>query len=294
MKSIVFRCLFAILFLVAIVAALPAHGSILTLTNQNTTMTIDTASQAGVSQWSVDGVNQLAQQWFWYRIGSVGGESSIDTLSAASGGTTSANAATISYAGSNGLMVSIATFVTGGANGSGASGWQETLTVSNTSSQSMDLHFFQYADFDLQGTPGGDTVNFDNSNDVLQSKITGGTVSTVAETGVTPTPNHHEGNFFNNTLASLNNASPTTLSDLPGLNTLFGPGDVTWAYEWDRTLSPGGSFQISKPMSINVTPVPEPSTLALLGFGAACLSVRARRGLWSRQGAGNNTIPPGR
>ncbi len=182
MISLVSRYSFALLFVLTIASAVSARGSLLTLTDHNSTVNLDAGSQAGVYQWQVDGVNQLYQQWFWYRIGATGGESSIDTLSAASGGTTSANSALISYAGSNGLTVKVSYQLAGGANGSGASDLQESITLTNTSAQSMDLHFFQYSDFDLNGTTGGDFVQFVNANTVDQYKITGGSMETLGET----------------------------------------------------------------------------------------------------------------
>ena len=50
------------------------------LTDFNSTVVIDPTSQAGMYTWTVDGVDQMWQQWFWYRIGSAGPEQSIDTL----------------------------------------------------------------------------------------------------------------------------------------------------------------------------------------------------------------------
>src|ERR1700724_3769805 len=55
--------------------ASPVH-----LTDKNSSATIDPSLQSGMSNWTVNGVNQLAQQWFWFRLGSTGPESSINTL----------------------------------------------------------------------------------------------------------------------------------------------------------------------------------------------------------------------
>ena len=65
--------------------ATTATGGILPITLQdgNTTVTIDPNNPAdGVNSWTVNGVNQLLQQWFWYRIGNTGPAYSIDTLGA--------------------------------------------------------------------------------------------------------------------------------------------------------------------------------------------------------------------
>src|SRR5208337_545666 len=53
---------------------------IYTLSSGNSSVSIDLGSQAGMYNWTVDGQNQLNQQWFWYRVGSSGPEASIDTI----------------------------------------------------------------------------------------------------------------------------------------------------------------------------------------------------------------------
>src|SRR6185436_20109882 len=51
------------------------------LNNNNATVGIDPFTQAGVSQWTVDGINKLNQQWFWYGICS-SPEQAINTIGA--------------------------------------------------------------------------------------------------------------------------------------------------------------------------------------------------------------------
>jgi hypothetical protein len=104
-------------------------------------------------------------------------------------------------------------------------------------------------------------------NYALQTK--GSTI--LSETSVTPGANHGEANFYPNTLNSLNDASPTTLNDNVGP---VGPGDATWAFEWDTTVNPGGSFIISKVLSLQV---PEPSSFALFSLGLAACALYRRR-----------------
>ena len=60
------------------------HADDIILQDANSQIDITPTSQAGMHAWIVDGTSYDAQQWFWYRIGTTGGESSIDTLGLAS------------------------------------------------------------------------------------------------------------------------------------------------------------------------------------------------------------------
>ena len=68
-------------------AAMPATGGpvpvVYNLTDDNSTISVDLTGGAGMSSWTVEGTNQLAKQWFWYRVGTTGGETPIDNLTVA-------------------------------------------------------------------------------------------------------------------------------------------------------------------------------------------------------------------
>ena len=97
----------------------------------------------------------------------------------------------------------------------------------------------------------------------------------------------------NSTLSKLTGGSPVTLSDTPGLGAIFGPGNVTWAYEWDPTIPANGTYIISNDQQIsppNVT-IPEPATPVLLAAaGFALMGVRLQR-RWMRRCAPNDRKP---
>jgi hypothetical protein len=247
----------------AIVAAVTfgaarAEAANLTVSDGNSSFTVDDASAAGMHTWIVDGVDQMFQQWFWYRIGSVGGEHSIDDLSAAvSTVSEDLNVVRIVYS-SGGLTIRTQYTLQGGANGSQQSDIAESITITNETGAALDFHFFQYSDFDLCGAIGGQTVTFVNANTVDQ---TGGGCN-LSETVVTPAASHHQASGFNSLVAALEDGSPTILSDNAG----FGPGDATWAFQWDVLIANGGSFQISKDKNLRAA-IPEPASLFLLGSG---------------------------
>src|SRR5207248_8483028 len=95
-----------------------------------------------------------------------------------------------------------------------------------------------------------------------------GSSGALQEASVTPGAAHGEAAFFPITLARLNDSSPTVLNDVANA----GPGDVTWALQWDFTIAPGGSVGISKAKSLAlVSQVPEPACLARLAIALAGL-----------------------
>src|SRR5438477_1679821 len=134
-----------------------SEAQIITLVHNNSVAQINTASQAGMFNWLVDGQNQLAQQWFWYRIGSLGPEQSIDTISAPT--ITTPNARTLYTRYNNGIYgVEVDYLLTGFSPGSGKSDIAESITITNATASPLEFHFFQYSDFDLAQVPLGDKV----------------------------------------------------------------------------------------------------------------------------------------
>ena len=245
----------------------------LVLSDQNSLIEIDPGSQAGMYTWAVDGTDNLFQRWFWFRIGGSGPESSIDTISPAAvtgfggspdGRLTYENAA---------LRIEVKYSLMGGAPGSLDSDLGEQIRITNKTASALDFHFFEYTDFDLNGTAADDTAVMVSPTAVVQTDGTANIVASESLT-VTPAPGHHEINIFSATRDSLNDAAPTTLNDSPGP---VGPGDVTWAFEWDTSIAPGGSVLISKSLKDAPATVPEPASLLILGIGVTVLRRLERR-----------------
>jgi hypothetical protein len=247
-----------------------SQAQIENLSSLNSTATINLGSSTGMTAWTVDGVNQLFSQSLWYRVGSSGGEVPINTISVPVIQTLTANQLTALY--SNGsLSVQLTYLLTGNSGGSGQSGLNTSIKIVNTSSAAEDIHFFQYADFNLNGGPLNQSVTLlTNSSGFYGAQQTlGGSILTES---VIAAANRGQADVSPNLLNSLTDGLPTTLNN----NIMSGPGgDVNYALEWDfLNMSAGGSKIISKLENLNV---PEPSSLALGMLGAAgCL-------LWRRQ-----------
>jgi len=267
----VIRALSLVFFLAAFFAVTPqkAVAALLSLIDDNSIADFDTATPSNNYNWFVDGTDLLAQQAFWYRIGNAGPEQSVHTLPIGVQGTTDANfngnpdTLFVRYNGA-GFQIDTKYSLDGGLPGSGTSDMGEQISITNLTASPLDFHFFQYADFDLSAA---DTVLFTNANAVDQ---TGGGLR-LSETVVTPVPSHREAAFFPVTLNKLNDGLPTTLIDNAGA----GPGDVTWAFQWDFLLPGSSTFLISKDKHINN--VPEPATCSLLALAAGLLLARFRK-----------------
>ena len=212
-----------------------------TIVNKNSILDINVASgPGGVNNWKIDGVDQLNLQWFYYRVGNVGPEYPIENISITPTVSAGSKSLTVTYANSS-YSVRTVYSLTGGNVGSGTSELSESITINNTSATPLDFHFFQYSDINIGGVTGGQSVQFyQNPSALSYYNFQSGGYRSVNET-VTPA-SHVEAALYNQTLAKLTDGNPTTLSDI----STAGPGDVTFAYQWDFTLATGGSFQIQK------------------------------------------------
>jgi hypothetical protein len=245
-----------------------AGPAVLTLADGNSVAYVNTASQDGMFNWSVNGLNQLNQQWFWYRVGNTA-ERSIDSIGVASISQSVANVGTVTYTSSGIFSVATTYTLTGGTPiTSGASDIGEAIRINNLSGAPLDFHFFQYSDFNLGGTPGDDKTALGTSlGGLFNEALVWDTALAMTETVDTvsaPGANHGEVAAFGATLAKLNDVIPDVLSDVAGP---LGPAHNTWALEWDLNIAAGDSAILSLDKNLHTTLVPEPSSLTLISLG---------------------------
>jgi hypothetical protein len=243
-----------------------AQATVKSLTDGNSTAWVDLDSSAGMYQWTVDGINHLNQQWFWVRAGS-GPQMPINSISAASWSQSAANKLTTTYANAS-YSVEIMYTLTGA--GSGTADIDEGIKLHNFGASPLSLSFYQYSDFNLLNTPGGDQVVMDNVS-AYQWKGD----SQVAEGIIAPSASAYEANTTGgagSTLYKLDNTADLVLA-----NVGYASGDVTWAFQWDFVIQPGADGIITKDKLLNIYVIPEPCAVALLGLGLAALVVRRQR-----------------
>jgi hypothetical protein len=252
----------------------------ITLSDNNSAAVVDTANGGGMTSWIVDGQNQLNQQWFWYRIGDTAAGNPNQKINALNAtplvSQPLANILKTTYIGEQ-LRVEINYTLNGQDPGSYGADIQETIKLKNISSSAYTLHFFQYSDFNLGGNPLGDSVQlnvdsgsgrFSGATQFKQSS--GSSLIETAQTSDIPFPNHGETDFYGATLSRL--AGSYDLND----SSSAGPGDVTWALEWDLGLAPGQTISISKDKLFSGVMVPEPSIFGLISVGTIAIAVQRR------------------
>jgi hypothetical protein len=252
-----------------------------TLSSQDSSLQINLAG-GGVSQWMIDGANQLNQQWFYYSVGS-GPVYSIDTIAPWTAPTiTGGTSPTLTETYANSFISVKAKFtLQGQPSGSGKATLGDAITINNLSANAQTYHFYQYSDFYLGGFSGNQNVQFNPSGattayQVVQTGLAGGTLTgtvTALSGGASVVPREQAG-FYDGLNFGLGNgnAAPTLNNTLSA-----GTGNVVYAYQWDVTLaaygSPGSSLTLSEIQAV----VPEPSSVALVLSGMLALAFYHRR-----------------
>lgn len=239
-----------------------------TLNDGYSTAKIDADGGAGMYSWIVGNQEQLNQQWFYYRIGNSGYAAPINSISTASllGG--SANSLALNYANSE-VSLTITYVLTG--LGVSSADIQESISIENLSGCDLDLHFFQYSDFNLLGTAQNDTVEFLGRDSVRQTELSFG----IQEAIISPSSSRFETRLAGagGTLDKLLHKKGYNLNDKGGPLT----GDVTWAFQWDFVIEAGQSVEILKDKTLVTPVVPEPTTTALTLLGPAAIVASWRR-----------------
>ena len=268
-----------------------------TLIDNNSSIEIDLEYGDGAYNWQVDeeeGESHLAQQWFWCRVGDSGPETPLHDLYmddyynpyvVDTNPYTDDQDDTLSVVyeddpdeGDPRFAIDVTYVLRGGTDGSGTADLTEIVRVENLTEAPLDFHLFEYSDFELDDSWEDQSVKILGGVLAVQSG-TGSPYYTESRTGAVPLPSRYQ--VASNAEGddspiweSLEDEYTTTLNN----TATAGPGDLSWAFQWDVTIPAEGTFLMSKNKVISV--VPEPSTLVMACIGLLILggyAIRRRR-----------------
>lgn len=270
MKRRLFIVLAAMLFLTVALQPM-AQAVVYNLVDGNSSVIVDSA-YPGAYNWYVGPKHQMWQQtWFYgdalgqYAIASPG-------LNLVSSSNPAANAAVFNFADPAGAFnITLSYNLLGGVVGFPMQAdLAEQIRINNTSGSTLNFRLFLYTDLDLNGTPGGDTVQTFTSplfgSSAYQSEGFAYSLTIIGQPATST-----EVALFPNTLNNLLSG----FYNLNGNSGPVGPGDVTWAFQWDLLIPAGGSVVFSLDKNV-VAPIP--GSLVLLGSGVlGLLGIGIRR-----------------
>lgn len=247
------------------VLAVQSEATIYTLNSATSAVSFD--SGAGLTGWTVNGVQQLGLESFYYSLGG-GPLSPITSIASPTVTSTPIGPPSVTATYSSAGNVSVQS--TYGLIGNQLS---DSIKVSNLSGSAQTISLFQFSDFVLGGAGGSQSVNmFFNSGMQAEADQNGGGMRLVdlaqfvGTAGTTEMQASPLGGLFGPFLGG----PPYTLNN----TTLTASGNAVYAFEWDATLAANTSFTISEISNISV---PEPAVMALAGVGMLALTMFSRR-----------------
>ena len=210
------------------------------LVSGNSTASINPSSVVGIDGWTIDGINQLASQWWYYRIGDTQ-QQPLNAMATAQVTQATPNVLDVLFSGSQ-VDVSLRYILTGGTPGSGNSTIAEMVRVRNKTSQPIDFHLFEFTDLNLNDTPGDDNAALLNPTTIGQWDGALITTESASTGGMTPVPDRWEiANAFD-LFNKLNNAP---VADLANMTSPLS-GDVAFAFQWLLEIPAGQTQVLSK------------------------------------------------
>mgnify|MGYP000521881144 CR=1 FL=1 len=252
----------SVLFLQCMAVVMPAAAMDFSLTHRNSILEGNDVDL--LTNWWIDGVDVLVGNNYYFRIGQ-GAEAKISTIGNPVIQRSAPNVLRISFTDSI-VQVELTYTLIGQEAGSGMAAFSEIVIVRNRMPSPLEFHLFDYVDVDLSGTPADDYALWWNPSSIMQTEyFPQGFLSSA------PPFDRWEIDSPSSLLTKMTDGQADNLSN--GTSP-YGPGNVAFGMQWNRTISPNGTFILSK--SKQVMPVPEPGTIIGWGFGLAVFAFGRR------------------
>jgi len=228
----------------------PALPREFTLTDGDATFTLRgirgerTTTSGGLGDYkSLSGTgapDHMFQNWWWYRTDSDTREFALSNLTAFD--QQQANTVSLTYA-EGGLTYEITYILSDSGDNQAVVVAQ--LTIANTTSTPITLNLFNYSDFDMDGSPGGDRAELVRPGYIRVYE------TNTAHIVAAETPFAWQIGAFPSVRNLL---TDTDIDDLNNSGSPFGPGDFTGAFQWRFTLQGGESRSTALALTLNVEP----------------------------------------
>lgn len=275
--------LFAVMLLVLGLSG-GVYAEIFNASNGGWSITVDSQQQIrdgegmptdGLVNWKdPSGYDYVYQDTWFGRSGTAHDEGPLSGLSYISGSNTDTNKILLNFQDAySPLSVGLSYEL----NGSGlSSSVLEGLTLTNSGTDPVTLSIFKYADYDL--CYGYDAHNNDNASGNTSGITQYDAFSAVSVVpAVLSTPGAFQISvvgYPGSIISSLNDDNATNLDNS---GSSYGPGDASFAFQWDITLNGGESYYIENVKTLTTAPEPVSTVLFLLGGGALFLRRRIQK-----------------
>jgi archaellin len=108
----------------------PAQAANVVLNSGNSSVTINSASSAGVQDWTINGQNQINQEWFWFSIGNQTGQTPLNDLGTPKTKKEGGDTVVLTYPSDDGIQVTLTYSLNGGQSGSHSSDLTDSISTS--------------------------------------------------------------------------------------------------------------------------------------------------------------------